>query len=110
MDTSKYFIVHNLKNTGWEKAWLYEKNMQSGLERFTLISVAYVAVDFKKVVSDLSHAGLFWQKGNASRQKRGYRNGITTARNLSIGNTELTCNVSVRFYKQIPCQNSEVLK
>ena len=33
------------------------KNVQFGLEIFTLSHVAYIIVDFEKIVSDLFHAG-----------------------------------------------------
>ena len=36
------------------------KNVQFGWETFTLSLVAYITVDFKKLVSDLFHAGSSW--------------------------------------------------
>ena len=35
----------------------YVKNVQFGREIFTLSPVAYITIDFKKLVSDLAHAG-----------------------------------------------------
>ena len=49
------------------------KIVQFGREIFTLSLVAYVTVDFKKMVSDLFHAGSLWYKANVSREKRGYQ-------------------------------------
>ena len=36
---------------------MYAKNVQFGREIFTLSHVAYVTVDFEKLVSDLLHSG-----------------------------------------------------
>ena len=55
MDPNKYFIGHDLRNTGWKEKFRYAKTMESGWDIFTGSSVAYVTVDFKKNVSDLSH-------------------------------------------------------
>ena len=49
------------------------KIVQFGQEIFTLSPVAYIRVDFKKVVSDFFMLVLLWYKANVSREKRGYQ-------------------------------------
>ena len=47
--------------------------MWSGWEIFTLKTVFYLTIDFKKVVSDHFHAGSILIETNVSREKRGYQ-------------------------------------
>ena len=46
------------------------KNMQFGRQIFTLSSVAYIIVDFKKLVSDLFHAGSALVESEFIKRKR----------------------------------------
>ena len=57
MDPTKYFSGYNLKNAGKNQKLGYAKNVRFGREIFTSTPVAYITVDFKKLVSDLFHAG-----------------------------------------------------
>ena len=57
MDPNKCFNGYNLKNAGRKERFGYAKNVQSEREIFTLSPVAYITVHFKKLVSDLFHAG-----------------------------------------------------
>ena len=57
MNPNRYFSIHNLKNMGRKlKFGCAKKIMQSGWEIFTLSPVAYITVDFKRLVRDLSQA------------------------------------------------------
>ena len=58
MNPNKYFSGYNLKNAGMKQKFAYMlKIVRFGREIFTLSPVAYITVDFKKLVSDLFHAG-----------------------------------------------------
>ena len=46
------------------------KNVQFGREIFTLSPVAYMAVDFKKFVSDLFHAGSILVESKSIKRKK----------------------------------------
>ena len=74
MDPNRYFSGYNLKNAGRKQKFGYAKNVQFGREIFTLSHVAYITVDFKKLVSDLFHAGSALVKANVPREKRGHQN------------------------------------
>ena len=79
MDPEKYFGGHNLKNTGKKQQAWYVRKYAIWIGNFTLSPVAYITVDFKKVVSDPCHAGsTLVKKENAPREKRGYRNSPKT--------------------------------
>ena len=56
VDSYKFFSPYNLKNQAGNKSLDILKNVQFGWETFTLSPIVYVAVDFKKLVSDLLHA------------------------------------------------------
>ena len=57
MDPDKYFSGHNLKNTARKQKFGYARKYAFGLKICTLRHVAYIAIDFKMMVSDLFHAG-----------------------------------------------------
>ena len=58
MDPDKYFNGYNLKKAGRKKKFRYAKTCAIWTRIFlTLSPVAYITVDFKKLVSDLFHAG-----------------------------------------------------
>ena len=57
MDPNKYFSGYNLKNAEGNKRSGMLKNVQFGRTIFTFSPVAYVTIDFKRLVSDLFHAG-----------------------------------------------------
>ena len=44
-------------------------NVQFGQEIFTLSPVAYITVDFKKLVRDLFHAGSVFVEGESIKKK-----------------------------------------
>ena len=75
MNPNKYFSGYNLKNAGMKQKFAYMlKIVQFGREIFTLRPVAYITVDFKKLVSDVFLLVPLWWKANVSREKRGYQN------------------------------------
>ena len=69
MDIAKYFSGYNLKNVGRKQKFEYAKNVQFGLECLTLRPVAYMAVDFKKFVSDLFHDGSAMLESESIKRK-----------------------------------------
>ena len=54
------------------------ENMQFEWEIFISSPVAYITVDFKKMVSDLFQAGCALVESNISREKWGYQNSFET--------------------------------
>ena len=56
MHLNSYFSGYNLKNSGRKQKLGYTKNVQFGWENFTLSLVAYIIVDLKKLISNLSQA------------------------------------------------------
>ena len=56
--------------TGWKQKLGMLKNMQSESEIFTSSSVAYLTVNFEKVVSDLSYAGSTLVESECFKRKR----------------------------------------
>ena len=69
MDTDKYFSGYNLKSAGRKQKFGYAKNVQFGREIFTLSLVAYISIDFKKLVSDLFHAGSAMVESESIKRK-----------------------------------------
>ena len=69
MDPHKYFSGYNLKNAGGNKSFGMLQNVQFGREIFTLSLEAYVTVDFKKLVSDVFHAGSALAESESIKRK-----------------------------------------
>ena len=71
MDPNKYFRGYNLKNAERKQKFGYAKNVQFGWKIFTLNPVANITVYFKKLVSDLYHAGFALVERESIKRKRG---------------------------------------
>ena len=67
IDPNRYFNVCNLKKAGIKRKFGYALNMQFGREIFTLSPVAYMASEFKKLVSYLFHIRIVAKHNSTSK-------------------------------------------
>ena len=78
MDPNKYFSCHYLNNAGMKKILGMLKNVQFGRKIVTLSPVAYITVDFEKLLSDTFHAGSALVECKSIMRKQGYQNSHKT--------------------------------
>ena len=71
IDPDKYFSGHIIQRTQEGNKNLDMLKMQSGWEIFTLCPIAYVTVDFKKVVGDPFDAGSTVAESESIEKKMG---------------------------------------
>ena len=78
MDPDKYFSGYILKNAGRKQKFGCARKHAIWMGNFISSPVAYITVDFKKMVSDLFQAGCTLVESNISREKWGYQNSFET--------------------------------